>query len=496
MISLRHYQERAVTKAREAFREGHKAPLLVAPTGAGKTVMFSSISASASGRGNRIMITAHRFELLDQISKSLDRFDVEHGLICPGITPNPRARVQVASVPALARRIRKKRFETDLLVIDEAHHVQPGNSWGQIYEGLGSPPLLGVTASPIRIGGRGLGISVGGLFDHMINVISVQELIDEAFLVQPVTYAPAERLDLSGLKTQSGDFDQTQLAERVDKPKITGDAVSHYQQLCPGVPAVAFGVNIEHCQHIAEEFRAAGYRFEVVDGSMDAGLRKKLIRGLGREITGLVSCQLIGEGVDIPAIGCAILLRPTQSLGLHIQQMGRALRPIYADGFDLSTVVGRKLALAAAGKSKAFILDHAGNSLLHGLAETPHEWTLEGITRARKKAKAAPSLAVKQCEMCFAVYPSNPICPYCGHEHVSAREIEAVEGQLQEITPEMAKAISARKKREVQIARTLEQLQAIGRERGYSDEWASHVWASRERSAQKRLESQFAAFGR
>ena len=498
-ITLRDYQERACDAIRLAFRSGKKAPLAVAPTGAGKTVIFSYISQQASARSNYVTIVAHRFELLAQISSALGRFGVEHGLICPGVTPNPLARVQVASVQALASRMKKRTFKTDLLVVDEAHHFLLSNSWGRVYAGLGEPPTIGVTASPVRGDGKGLGVDAGGIFDELIDVISVQDLLDQAYLVQPVVYAPAERLDLSGLRSRAGDYEREALAERIDKPMITGDAVAHYQRLCAGTPAVAFGVSIDHCQHIAAQFQAAGYRFEVVDGSMDDNVRKRLIAGLGKEITGLVSCDLIGEGVDIPAIGCAILLRPTQSLGLHIQQMGRALRPIYADGFDVSTLEGRRAALAAAGKTRAVILDHVGNTLVHGLAETPREWSLGGVKKkkgARKKDEQ-PELPVRQCEKCYAVFVPAPICPHCRHvQPTLSREVEQVEGELEEITPEMAAAINKQKRMEVGRARSLEELQRIGEERGYSPSWAEHVWRAKERAAQARAESQAAAYSR
>lgn len=464
------------------------------------TILFSYIAHAASQKGNRVTIGAHRFELLAQISLALGRFGVSHGIIAPGITPNPHALVQVAGTAALASRLKKSSFRipTDLLVLDEAHHVQPTNTWGRIYEGLGKPPMLGVTASPIRSDGKGLGINCGGLFDDMIEVISTAELIEQGYLVEPIVYAPAERLDLSGLRSRGGDYEREALAERIDKPTITGNAVDHYRRICPGLTAVAFGVSIEHCVHIAREFTAAGYRFEVIDGSMDATYRKRLIAGLGKEITGLVSCDLIGEGVDIPAIGCAIMMRPTQSLGLHIQQMGRALRPIYADGFDLSTTAGRFAGLAAAGKTHAYILDHVGNSLVHGLPQTPREWSLDGIQKKKKKKNDEPTLPVKQCESCYAVYqPPGPVCPMCGHVHpVDSRQIEQVEGELRQITKEEAAALAKQKKREIQSARTKEALEAIAKQRGYSEKWADHIWAARQRAADARMANQIQFFGR
>ncbi|MDP3328756.1 DEAD/DEAH box helicase [Parvibaculum sp.] len=497
-VILRDYQEHGVTRIRASLQT-HQAPLFVAPTGAGKTVLFSYIAAAASAKGNRVTIVAHRFELLAQISLALGRFGIHHGIIAPGITPDPRALVQVASVQALASRLKRSSFTipTDLLIVDEAHHVQQSNSWGRIYAALGAPPTLGVTASPIRSDGKGLGVECGGIFDDIIEVISTGELIDQGYLAKPIVYAPAERLDLTGIRSRGGDYEKSELADRVDKPRITGHAVDHYQEICRGLTSVAFGVSIEHCQHISEEFRSAGHRFEVIDGDMDKDRRKDLIAGLGKGIDGLVSCDLIGEGVDIPAIGCAIMLRPTHSTGLHVQQMGRPLRPIYADGFDVETMEGRFGALAAAGKTNAFILDHVGNSLVHGLPETPREWSLAGITRKQRKAEES-ALPIKQCEKCYAVYPAGPICSICGHEQsVASRKVEQVEGKLRKITPEEAAAIALQKKKErrqVNAARTLTELQNYAENKGYSPTWAEHVFNARERAAQKRIDNQAQSF--
>ena len=499
MIELRPYQRRAVESIRASLRAGNRAPLAVAPTGSGKTVMFSFIARGAAERGHRITILAHRYELITQISDALDRFSVRHGLISPAHTPADHFPVQVASVQAIAARIKRgKAYPTNLLIVDEAHHVLTTNSWGRVYSALGEPVMLGVTASPIRSDGKGLGVVAGGLFDDLIDVVSVADLIDDAYLVKPIVYAPAERLDLSGIRTRAGDYEREALADRVDRPTITGDAVAHYNRICPGLTAVAFGVSIEHCNHIAQQFQEAGYRFEVIDGGMDDGMRRRLISGLGRDITGLVSCDLIGEGVDIPAIGCAILLRPTKSLGLHVQQMGRALRPIYAEGFDLSTVEGRRQALESAGKNHAFIIDHVGNSLIHGLPETSRDWTLAGKQKRPRGAKDDEGeVKVRQCEMCFAVFAPAPACPHCGHvQSTAGREIDQVDGELQRITPEMAKAIALQKKKEVWAAQSLEELQRIERARGYGNGWAQNVFQARKRKADARVRGQVAAYGR
>jgi superfamily II DNA or RNA helicase len=486
-----------VDSLRQSLRV-NAAPLLVAPTGAGKTVMFSHIAAGAAERGKRVMIVAHRIELLDQIGAALDRFGVERGFIAPKYTPLERALVQVAGVQALNARLKKRRYQCDLLIVDEAHHVLPTNSWGLVFEGLGRPKMIGVTASPVRSDGRGLGKQAGGLFDDLIDTVSVAELIAQGYLKRPVLYGAAQDLDLTGIRMSAGDFDKKELEEAVDKPRITGDAVEHYHQICPGATAVAFGVSIQHCTHIAEQFQRAGYRFDVIDGSMDDKRRRRLIKGLGKDLHGLVSCDLIGEGLDIPAIRCTIHLRATQSTGLCIQQMGRPLRPIYAQGFDLETVDGRLAAMAASGEGDAILLDHVGNWRRHGLPESEREWTLEGRKKkARSKKDDEPSIAVRQCEKCYAAYPAGPVCPHCGHvQTIADRGPEQVEGQLEPISPEVAEQMRLEKRREVGRAKSLEALESIERERGYKPGWAQSVWRAKTHKEQFKAEAQWRAYAR
>jgi len=352
------------------------------------------------------------------------------------------------------------------ILVHNCHHAT-ASTWRKILEAWPTALVLGVTATPIRGDGTGLGQSAGGLFDDLIVGPQVPELIAKGFLVKPIVYAPAERLDLTGVRIVRGDYDNKELAARVDKPKITGDAVDHYRRLCPGAPAVVFCVSIAHAEHVANEFRAAGYRAYAVDGSMDDDERKRVLSGLGNGSVQVVcSCDLISEGTDIPAIACAILLRPTQSMGLYIQQVGRALRTLD-------------------GKSSAFILDHVGNVLTHGMPDELREWSLDGDTKRRKKKKdAEPTMRVKQCEQCFAVHAPSPKCPHCGFVYVAdSRKLDQEAGELKQITPEQAAMLRRQKKKEVAKARTLTELEAIAEARGYKRSWAKYVLASREKKA-------------
>lgn len=453
------------------------------------TILFCYIVASAAAKGRRVVIIAHRQELISQISTALRKFGVDHGIISPQYTPSYYKAVQVASIATLNARFNKipaKFTLFDLAILDEAHHLLASNTFGKVYDLLGRIKLLGVTATPERGDGKGLGENCGGVFQDMVLGPSVRESIDEGYLSDFTVYAPATQLDLSGIRTRMGDYDKKALQERIDKPTVTGDAVKEYARICPTYPAVVFCVSLEHCRHVAAEFQAAGFDFRVIDGTMDDATRKSLIDGLGKTHLGLVSCDIISEGTDVPSIACAIFLRPTKSLGLYIQQAGRAIRPVYAEGYDLSTREGRLAALANGPKPKAILLDHAGLTMQHGLIDEEREWSLEGRKKAgKKKAAAEPRTDMIQCSgpnACFAVFNRAPACPNCGKPvEVNSRTVEQVDGQLIEMTKEMAEQLRKQKRNEVKSAKTLEELERIGAERGYSPGWARATFEAKQR---------------
>ncbi|MBL4616753.1 MAG: DEAD/DEAH box helicase [Robiginitomaculum sp.] len=464
MITLRNYQQNGVDNIRNSYLAGFSAPLFVLPTGGGKTVVFCHVAEKTSQRGKNVLILVHRVELLRQTSKALTKSGVKHGLINPKYTPDLFAPVQVASVQTLVRRLNRIE-DPDLIIIDEAHHANAG-SWKKIIEAYPNAKILGVTATPCRGDGRGLGIDAGGVFDDLVLGPQIDELIDEGHLVKPIVYAPPKRIDLSDVKIVRGDYDVTQISTIVDKPKITGDAVQHYMKLCPGAPAVAFCVSVKHAENVAEEFRLKGYRAYSVDGSMDDDVRSRILNGLGNGTVDVVtSCDLISEGTDIPAIGCAILLRPTNSTGLYLQQVGRALR-------------------TSDGKSHAIILDHVGNVLNHGLPDDEREWTLEGKKKRKRKASDdEENIRVQQCQECFIVHEPAPKCPSCGFVAPIRESIpDQVDGELTKITSEQKKIIKKQRSREVSKARTFDELMQIQKERGYKNGWANFIFKSRNKN--------------
>lgn len=453
-MTLRPYQNQLANDIRAAFGSGANRPLAVSPTGSGKTVLFSYITSQVLKRGSRVIIVAHRREILNQISATLERVGVSHGFIQAGksmvIQP-----AMVASVQTLARRLDTVPAP-DLVIIDEAHH-SVSKSYVQMFAAWPTAKFIGVTATPERLDGKGLGV----IFDRMVMGPSVQWLIDNGFLAQPVYYAPREVVDLSQVHTVAGDFDRSEAEEIIDTPRITGDAVTHYVRFCNRQRAVAFCISVDHAQHVADKFNSCGIPSASIDGTLDPEVRKQRVEDLtAGKILVLTSCELISEGFDLPAVNAAILLRPTQSLAMHLQQVGRALRPY-------------------PGKTNAIILDHVGNCLRHGLAEQEREWDLEG---REKRLKKSSLVETKQCSNCFAIF-AGTVCPQCGSQReIAVREIEEVDGELQRLSIEDIFK-KRKKRREEDKCKTLDDFRALAKLRGYKLGWAFFRWQARQRKS-------------
>jgi len=304
----------------------------------------------------------HRRELLGQACTRLDALGVAHERIAPAWPWEPLL-VQVGSVQTVARRLDKLArlgWAPDLVVIDDAHHAIPGSTWGAVLDAWPRAGRLGVSATPARLDGVGLGVEVGGYFDALVPGPSVTRLVAEGFLAPSELYVPGRLVNTAGVAVRCGDFVRAELAAVTNKPSITGDAIEHYRALAPGQPALVFCCSIEHAADVAEAFCSAGFAAASVDGRMPAAERTRRLTDFSRgALRVLTSCELLGEGVDVPAAAVAILLRHTLSETLHLKQIGRVLRP-HPD------------------KIAALILDHAGNVLRHGPPERPREWSLLG----------------------------------------------------------------------------------------------------------------------
>lgn len=460
MVKLRDYQEDMVAAVRASYKGRKKAPLLVCPTSGGKTVTFSFIAKSATEKGKSLCLVVHRQELLYQASGEFDNYGIRHGLIKAGHSANYAHSAQIGSVQTMVARLHKLP-PFDILIFDEAHHATAG-SWKKVIESQPQAMILGVTATPIRFDGKGL----NGVFDDLILGPTANELINRGILAKPVIYAPPAA-DLTGIKTQNGDYERAVLAERMNTPKITGDAVKHYAALAPGKPAIVFCVSIDHARQVAAEFRASGFKFYAIDGRMKDDERAALIAQLTKgEIDGLTSCDLISEGTNIPIVEVGIFLRPTKSLGLWIQQAGRILRKY-------------------PGKERALLLDHAGNCMAHGLPHDDREWSLEGVKKV-KKAVGGLNVSTRRCPSCYHLHKIADKCPSCGFVYVSdGREVDKEGGELVEMTEDMQVALAQARKKEVSGAKSLNDLLAIEKSRGYKPGWANHIYEAKEKRRER-----------
>ena len=426
-------------------------------TGGGKTIILAAITHGAAARGRQVLILVHRRELIAQASSKLADAGVDHGIIAAGFPASDQP-VQVASVQTLARRLASMAWSPHLIVIDEAHHAVAG-TWSSVLGHWPDAFRLGVTATPVRQDGRGL----GAVFDQLVTGPAVANLVYWGFLSPARIYAPPMVADLSRLGIRAGDYAADQAAERMDRPTVTGDAISHYQRLCNQKRAIAFCCSAVHATSVAEAFNQKGVHAASLLGTTPADHRDQLVRQFAAgTISVLVTVDVVSEGFDCPAAEAAILLRPTQSLGLYLQQVGRVLRP-------------------APGKPHALILDHVGNVHRHGWPDDPRDWTLaDRERRGRSAGDAAP--CVRTCQVCFAAFAPQPICPCCGAPCApSAREIRERDGELQELARD---AVRRSRRRDQGQARTLQQLIHLGQARGMKNPvgWARHVYFARQRA--------------
>jgi DNA repair protein RadD len=447
---LRPHQLQAIADVRAAYGEGCRAPILCAPTGAGKTFTAAEIIKSAISKGNRVWFVAHLREILDDTSRRLDVAGIKHGFIMAGKPRNLHEYVQIVSVQTAMRR--EFPIKPGLIIIDECH-LAVANTYKKVIEAAGSPPILGLTGSPCRLDGRGL----GELFDRIIPTCSTRDLITQGMLA-PIRYYAPSKPDLEGIRMRAGDYALDQLEEAVTRSRITGDAVNHYRRMCDGKRAVVFCVSVKHAEHVAAQFRAAGYRAVAISGKSAAADRKKALTGLrSGEIQVVCNAQLWVAGVDVPEIECVVLLRPTKSLTFYLQSIGRGLR-------------------TAPGKKACVVLDHAGCIFEHGPPDMPRKWSLDA--KKRRGKQIAP--AVRECPSCFAAHEPAPVCPLCGHVYTTQERSgpEQVEGTLDAVDLE---AMQRERKREQGKAQSVEELTEIGKQRGYRNPhaWALHVMRAR-----------------
>lgn len=473
MIELREHQKIAVVMLRERIKAGVKRVVLMAPCSFGKTLTAAFMAHSSTGRGRRFMFICDRIELIDQASRAFDAMGIDHGIIQANHPRENQAKpVQIASIQTLAarrrraERIAKKEAEgktigmnesmlslvpkADVYVVDECHTVFQEHV--TLIEQNPDAIFIGLSATPWTKG-------LGNLYDDVVMPITVSELIAQGWLIEPVVYGP-EGPDLTGVRTVAGEYREDDLEKAVNKPHIVGGIVEHWLKLAAGEPTICFAVNVAHSKAIVEAFQRVGVAAEHIDGyERDPEVRRDKIDRFRRgEITILSSVDILSKGFDYPGARCEIMARPTKSMMLFIQQIGRVMR-IDPDS----------------GKDRALILDHAGNHARLGFVTDELPTTLDDGKKKRSSAtkdKEKPEQLPKPCPSCTFMKPAGVHkCPECGFEPVKPHGVVESDGELKQLTKKARAKATMDDKQAV-----YSQLIHVRREKGYAPGWAAHAY--------------------
>ncbi|MGG6267206.1 DEAD/DEAH box helicase [Leptolyngbya sp. AN03gr2] len=359
-FSLWNYQAELVGDIFNSFKTDRSTVAQIA-TAAGKTVIGAAVADRFVKQQGQVLWLAHREELLVQAYEKLQHVCVTPvGLIQSGSKIDDSLAIQVASVQTLSRR--KKTLNFDLIITDECHHAI-SNTYQTIYNLYPDCYHLGLTATPKRLDGRGL----DELFDHLVCGASPSWLIEHQYLSPYRLFAPTKTIETKGIRTVAGDFNVKKLKTAAMSADVMGEVVPTWQKHANGLKTAVFCCDIEHSMAVCELYRMAGVRAEHLDGDTPKTERRQTLKAFeSGAITVLVNCGIISEGLDVPGIECVQILRPTQSLTLYLQMVGRALRK-------------------SADKLCAVILDHTKNWWEHGLPDDDRQWSLDGTIRHHRR---------------------------------------------------------------------------------------------------------------
>lgn len=460
---LRDYQNTLIDETVEAFQAGASRVLIESMTGSGKTTVGASMVRQRVNDGKRVLWLAHREELILQARDRIEEFGVRGGIIKAGHEETLDRQLQVGSVQSVVRRL-DRLGNFDFIAVDEAHHAL-ATSYTDIINHYSSASTLGLTATPWRLDGRGL----GEVFEHMVVGPTPTDLIAEGHILPARVIGSNRGIDFS-VFSRGGEYSISAMEEAIALQDLDADAASVFLEWFPHRgTGVVFCRSVGHAEKVCADFKAAGVPSAVLTGETDAIDRKAILHNLKTERIRIVcSVDVISEGYDLPAISCVIMLRKTRSLSLFLQQAGRALRP-------------------APGKLEAIIFDLVGNSLEHGHPCSTRTWTLEAEdpgVRADRKTEDGEDLSIRRCEKCLAIHEAAPICPYCGHEYEADTRIPRVKArELREIEKEELEALQQERRKERKAeerkCKTFKDWQALGAARGYSPGWAHVQWRLR-----------------
>ena len=440
-MELRDYQSDLIRRTYESMRNGNKRVLVCSPCGSGKSYMFAKMIEDSS---SEVLILTHRRELKAQHENLMDSLGINN--------------FRVAMIQTEANRLGYYK-RPHLIVADEAH-LSRSDSWQKVIEYYDCY-TAGFTASPVRLDGKPL----GDIFSDMVVGVTVKELIRQKRLAPYIYYAPFT-VDAEGVKKSNGDYQISELEQLMNDRAIYSNAINSWAKFAYGQKTICYCVSVKHAE-MAESFNKTGIPAAAISGQTPEKQRGKIMQDFrDGKILVMCNCNIVSEGVSIDDVMCCLMLRPTDSLALNIQQSQRCMRYL--------------------PDKTAIILDCVGNYTRHGLPDDEHEWSLTQSVKRKPPMDSSGNLYVRTCPNCFQIFKTADVCPYCGEPYpLSAREIKAHEEiELKKIEAEEMERLAEVKKRqrmEVGRARTFPELVKIGTERGYKNPagWAYMVMKGR-----------------
>jgi len=461
VTELRDYQHTAIRDLRRSISSGHRSPVLVAPTGSGKTAIAGEMIRSAREKCYQVLFLAPRRELVYQVQGRLGSLGLEYGTIMAGEDPSLMPGIQVASIDTLhARAVRRDKIplpRAGLVIVDESHIFgEKAASIIRHYQDSGSI-VVGLTATPAKASGVGLGM----LYDDMVMGPSVSDLTSMGYLV-PARYFSGTAPDMDGVQIRAGDWAVEETAQRAGEPELIGQVIDNWKRIAGDKQTFVYAVNVAHSKHLAEAFERAGVSVEQLDGDTEHEIRRGIMSRLWEGITQVVvNVDVYTYGVDYPPVECIVLARPTKSITRYLQAVGRGLRTYE-------------------GKDSLMVLDHGRCIETCGFADDEQPWSLSGKEKIQERKAEKKTPEPIECYQCGETFRPAPECPSCGADmhKKSKKAIREHEAELEEIERRNTKK-AGREWSQDDKGQFLSELLGYAQSKGYKRGWAVHAYQER-----------------